>query len=462
MRKIVLLISLSLFIFSCTTSKVEKVNLSNVEHPQWLSNAVIYEVNTRQFTEDGTFEAFMSHIPRLKELGVDILWFMPIHPIGVKDRKGELGSYYSIVDYKEVNPEFGTIEDFKKVVAEAHKHGMKVILDWVANHTSRDAKWLETNPEWYVMDSTTNSPVAPFDWSDVAKLNYDVPEVREAMLDAMMYWIRDIKIDGFRCDVAAEVPVDFWDYAVAKLKEVNSDIFMLAEAEEPALQYNAFNAYYGWHFHHIKNKIASGEYGIDSIRSYMKRGYTRFPSNTIPMFFTSNHDENSWNGTEFDRLGNHAKQMAVFTFVMPGMPLIYNGQEVGFNRMLEFFVKDQIDWNGDHSFTDFYRNLISFKKSHEILDTPDKSIFNEIVTDHPDKIYAFHRALLQDELIAIFNFSSEEVITFLNGIDNGDYLLFNPDDASKQQVYLKDEQTITIEPYGYRVFIKNNTVKGDG
>ncbi|MDP3437618.1 MAG: alpha-amylase family glycosyl hydrolase [Bacteroidales bacterium] len=451
-RKFLLsIISISVIVaISCNGNRGEAENQSTVIHPEWVKSAVIYEVNVRQFSPEGTFRAFENHIPRLDDLGVDILWFMPIHPIGEKERKGELGSYYSVKDYKGVNPEFGTLEDFKRVVESAHSAGMKVIIDWVANHTSRDAVWLNSNPEWYVMDTITNSPLAPFDWSDVAKLDFSNIEVREAMLDAMKYWVTEGKVDGFRCDVASEVPVDFWEYAVKELKKINPDLFMLAEAESPVLQINAFNMYYGWHFHHIKNKIAKGDYGLDSLRSYMKRGYSRFPSNTIPMFFTSNHDENSWNGTEFDRLGYHTEQMAVLTFLMPGMPLLYNGQEAGFNRKLEFFVKDSIDWVENSAYTTFYKKLISFKKSNSVLDVPSKGIFIELINDKSDSIYSFQRSYGKNSIVAIFNFGSEKSDVTIEGIEKGKYFEMNINEI----IDIESKYTISIPPYGYVVYYK--------
>jgi glycosidase len=450
-RDLLILVSIiSIIAISCTGIRNKSEIVSTVIHPEWVKNAVIYEVNVRQFTPEGTFGAFEHHLPRLKDLGIDILWFMPIHPIGEVDRKGELGSYYSIKDYKAINPEFGNLDDFKRVVESAHSLGMKVIIDWVANHTSRDAVWLNKNPEWYIMDTLTNTPLAPFDWSDVAKLDFSNSEVREAMLDAMKYWITEANIDGFRCDVASEVPVDFWEYAVYELKKINSELFMLAEAESPDLQINAFNMYYGWHFHHIKNKIALGEYGLDSLRSYMKRGYSRFPSNTIPMFFTSNHDENSWNGTEFDRLGHHTEQMAVLTFLMPGMPLLYNGQESGFNRMLEFFVKDSIDWIENSEYTTFYKNLISFKKSNPVLDVPSIGSFMELKNNKEDLVYSFQRVYKKSSVVAIFNFSGSETDVTIEGVAEGEYSQMNSDEVR----YLRSKSSITLPPYGYLVFYK--------
>lgn len=436
--------------FGCKADN-NNVAISEAIHPEWSKNAVIYEVNVRQFTKEGTFESFMGHLPRLKELGVDILWFMPVHPIGEIDRKGTLGSYYSIKDYKAVNPEFGDIESFRAVVDVAHILGMKVIIDWVANHTSRDAVWLNEHPDWYVIDTLTNKPVAPFDWTDVAKLDYSKPEMREAMLDAMIFWVKETGIDGFRCDVAAEVPVDFWENAVNKLREIQPELFMLAEGESPELQMKAFNMYYSWTFHHIMNNMAQGKSNLDSLRSYINKGMSRFPMNTISMNFTSNHDENSWNGTEFERLGSQVSQMAALTFIMPGMPLIYNGQEAGFNRRLQFFEKDSISWQGDKSFTELYKGLISLKKSNIALDAPYEFKPQELLTDKGESILVIKRIKEENIVIAMFNFSSESVSFSVNdGFDEGTYKQFN----QSETIDLKTQANFEIEPFGFKIFYK--------
>lgn len=442
------LIVISFIIISCN-NKVDNEYISMVEHPAWANDAVIYEVNTRQYTDEGTFKAFSNHLPRLKELGVEILWFMPIHKIGVIDRKGTLGSYYSVMDYKSINPEFGTLDDFRNLVEEAHGLGMKVIIDWVANHTSRDGVWLKNNSEWYVIDSITKKPVAPFDWTDVAKLDFSNDSLRFAMIDAMKYWLEEANIDGFRCDVAGEVPVDFWIMAVQELKKIQPELFMLAEAELPVLQENAFNMYYGWRFHHIMNGIAAGKFNTDSIRNYYSKEVTKFPKNTIPMNFTSNHDENSWNGTEFERLKEHTEQMAVLSFLLPGMPLIYNGQEVGFNKRLQFFEKDIIDWNGNYYFTDLYKKLIQLRKSVPAIYAFNFDGFSEIKTNDSTNVFAFLRESEESKLVGLFNFSSIEVkIKLQKYKDEDGYINF------KSGTLAQIPETIIIEPFGYKIFYK--------
>lgn len=354
----------SMLISSCSAFSAQNPS-TKVVHPDWSKNAVIYELNTRQFTPEGTFKAAQKHLPRLKELGVDIIWFMPISKIGEKDRKGELGSYYSIQDYTSINPEFGNLNDFKAFVDEAHKLGLKVIIDWVANHTSRDSKWLNEHPEWFAKDSKGNI-LAPFDWTDVAKLDYSNPQLRVAMVDAMKYWLKNANIDGFRCDVAGEVPTDFWDHAVAELKKTKH-VLMLAEAEKPELLTSAFDMDYAWNLHSLMNQIAQGKANVTDLDKYYKKSSQQNSPQSYRMVFTSNHDENSWNGTEFERMKDAAKTFAVFTYITPSMPLIYNGQEVGMNKRLEFFKKDSISWSTNPSFTPFYQQLNKLKKGNPAL-----------------------------------------------------------------------------------------------
>lgn len=373
---------------SCATKSADKavaptdsVAATTLSHPDWASNAVIYEVNTRQYTPEGTFKAFAQHLPRLKDLGVDILWFMPIHPISEVNRKGELGSYYAVADYKAVNPEFGTMDDFKALVDSAHAAGMKVIIDWVPNHTGCDNVWLKDHSDYYARNEK-GEMYGPYDWTDVYKLDYSKPATREAMTDAMQFWLREAGIDGFRCDVAGEVPVDFWNEARPKLDEAAAgrQIFMLAEASQPNLQEHAFDMGYNWPMKDLFSEIAAtaGQYsfvadGQTEPRKFPARHATdidsllaaqaeQYPAGTIMMNMTTNHDLNSWEGTEFERLGNLAPAFAVLSYALPGMPLIYTGQETGLNRAFEFFVKDQApEWEPRNRYFDFYAKLNDLK-----------------------------------------------------------------------------------------------------
>jgi glycosidase len=394
----VLLLS-TLFVACTNTTLQNEAATSSIE---WIQNATIYELNIRQFTPEGTFSAAQSRLPELKELGVGVLWLMPIHPIGELNRKGSLGSYYSIKDYKGINPEFGTEDDFRNFVNAAHELGMKVIIDWVANHTSWDHPWTVSNPEWYTKDSTGSfiPPVA--DWSDVIDLDYTNGQMREAMIDAMEYWVREFNIDGYRCDVADMVPVDFWNEARQRLDAIKP-VFMLAEAENPELHTIAFHAGYAWEMHHTLNKVAKGA-SVGRIDSMITVTRKAFPSGYL-MNFTSNHDENSWNGTEFERMGDGAAAFAVLTSTMEGIPLIYNGQEVGFNKRLAFFEKDTIVW-AESPFFDMYRRLSALRSRNTALWNGENGAPMERLTHKEnDRIYAFHRTNERHSVIVVLNFS---------------------------------------------------------
>ena len=336
-------------------------------HPDWSYNSVVYEMNVRQYTPEGTLAAAARHLPRLRELGVDIVWLMPVYPIGVKERKGTLGSYYAISDYEAVNPEFGTLEDFDRFVADAHRLGLRVILDWVANHTSPDARWIEERPaDWYVRDSLGNT-IVQYDWTDIAKLDYGNADMRAAMAAAMRFWLNR-GIDGFRCDMACEVPIDFWQQTLPALRKEYPGIYLLAEGEAPALHDGAFDASYAWELHHLLNDIAQGRKSAADLRAYVARDSAAMPREAFRLMFTSNHDENSWAGTEFERMGDAARVMALLTFTLPnGQPLVYTGQEMGFDHRFEFFEKDPVPAWEHNGFTDFYTALIRLRHENPAL-----------------------------------------------------------------------------------------------
>lgn len=437
--------------FASCKQQPKEVEPFKVEHADWVYNSTIYEVNVRQFTPEGTFKAFEQHLPRLKDLGVDILWFMPIHPIGVENRKGSLGSYYSVKDYYGINPEFGTLDDFKSVVSKAHELGMKVIIDVVANHTAHDAVLINEHPDWYVRDSSGNV-VSPFDWTDVAKLDYSKPELRKYMIDMLKYWVRDIDLDGFRCDVAGEVPTDFWNEARKELNKLGKPIFMLAEAEKPELQKFAFDADYAWECHHILNSIAQGAKSVADLEQYLLKKAATYPKNTIKMNFITNHDENSWNGTEFERMGDAVKAMAALTFVLDGVPLIYSGQEVGFNRRLKFFEKDQIDWTDSLNMTEFYKKLTALKKKASVLDAGEKGadIFR-ITTTADSSIFAFTRENDAQKLFAIFNLSPAEQTFELTGDAhlNTKYIEY----FNNTPVEFSKGQKLSLKPWEFHIYL---------
>ncbi len=394
-----LLVISGLFI-SCAPQSQEEPPLSIVEHPEWSKNANIYEVNIRQYSEEGTFAAFTEDIPRLKEMGVDILWLMPIHPIGEINRKGTLGSYYSVQDYKAVNPNFGTEDDFRALVEKAHELEMKVIIDWVANHTSWDNPWTG-NPDWYELDEEGGfMPPRGTDWSDVIQLDYTNDDMRVAMIDALVYWVREFNIDGYRCDVAGMVPTDFWIEAHQKLDEVK-DVFMLAEDGEPELLFEAFDMNYAWEYAHVIREIAKGEMTFQDLDDLFARDASRFPANSYRMYFTTNHDENSWNGSDTELYGPNLENFAVLSATVAGMPLIYNGQEGGLDKRLEFFEKDQIDWK-DYPYEDFFKLLLSIHKENEALWNGAYG-GDRTRIESPEGTYVYSRKKGQNEVIVAIN-----------------------------------------------------------
>ncbi|MFN0276271.1 MAG: alpha-amylase family glycosyl hydrolase [Chitinophagales bacterium] len=416
--------------------------------PEWSKDKVIYEVNIRQYTGEGTFEAFSQHLPRLKELGAGILWLMPVQPIGVEKRKGSLGSYYSISDYTATNPEFGTMKEFKKLVDEAHKNGMYVILDWVANHSSFDNVWMKKNKDFYTTgaDGKIIPPVA--DWSDVADFNYDNMEMRRQMIEAMKFWLKETGVDGFRCDVAMMVPDDFWKDCFTELKAMKPDIFLLAEAEGKQFIEMGFHMVYGWKAHHLLNKIAQGKTTVNKLDSLIQHDITTYPAGSYWMNFTSNHDENSWNGSEFERMGDAAQTMAVIAATIPGMLLIYSGQEVALNRRLKFFDKDSITWNQNLDYTEFYQKLSTLKKENPALwngsyggtykriETGDADVFGFVREKDGNKILVLINTVDGVQKVEIKNEPGKYVETF-----------------SGKKVKMKEKFAVEMKPLGFAVMV---------
>lgn len=404
--------AIALLSYSCKPKNQADTNepkeKCTVKHEDWTRNAVIYEVNVRQYTKEGTFAAFEQHLPRLKELGVDVLWFMPIHPISEKNRKGTLGSYYAVKNYKEVNPEFGTKEDFKRVVDKAHEMGFKVILDWVANHTGGDNVWLTEHPDWYVKDEAGN-PKSPYDWTDTYELNYDNQEMRAAMTDALRYWITDFGIDGYRCDMAHEVPTDFWNSVRPALDSIKP-MFMLAESEEYDLLDHAFDANYSWELMHMMADIYKGEKSADDIAAYLQKLDTIKCPDGFKMNFLTNHDENSWNGTEFERYGKAVETFAVLTYTLNGMPMIYTGQEVGLKKRLSFFEKDMVpSWNANAT-TTFYKKLNELKHTHPALRAGEMGgEFRRYSTNYGKELLIFSREKAGKEIMVMLNLSDKNL-----------------------------------------------------
>ncbi|MBN1301445.1 MAG: alpha-glucosidase C-terminal domain-containing protein [Melioribacteraceae bacterium] len=389
-------------------AEIQDVHTDSFNHPSWSHNLGIYEVNIRQYTDKGTFKAFEEHLPRLKELGAGILWLMPVNPIGKLNRKGSLGSYYSVSDYKAVNPEFGSGEDFRNLVKRIHELGMYVIIDWVANHSAWDNVWVKDHPDFYTSDSLNNfMPPEGTDWSDVIEFNYNNPKLREYMLDALKYWVKEFDIDGYRCDVAAMVPADFWDNVRAELDKIKP-VFMLAEAHEPELHESAFDMTYNWQLKDIMNGIAAGENNALDLSDHIKVENKEYPKHAYRMTFTTNHDENSWNGTVYERLGKGAETFAVLTGTTEGMMLVYSGLESGLDKRLSFFEKDLIEWK-DHPNFELYKKLYGLKKKNKALWNGEKGGQIEIInTNNVDDVFCFVREMDGNKVFCIFNLSSDD------------------------------------------------------
>lgn len=413
-----------------------------MKHPDWTKNATIYELNVRQFTHEGTFKAAQEHLPRLKELGVKIIWLMPIYPIGEAERKGTLGSYYSIKSYKAINPEFGNIDNFKAFVDDAHQKGLRVIIDWVANHTSRDAVWVTEHPDWYKWDNN-GKIVAPYDWTDVAQLDICNRHMWEEMASCMKYWLTETNIDGFRCDMASLLPVEFWEY-IRKEVELVRHVFMLAESEDHHLHKNAFDATYCWDIHHIMNGLAQGKNTVADLDRCFKKQHTLFSQNDLRLVFTSNHDENSWSGTEFERMGLAAKQMAAFSFIVPSIPLVYNGQEAALSHRLQFFEKDCIEWNVNRDFEELYKQLIALKKRYEPLWNGEWGGTFRYRYDNHNKTFTIEREKYSTTITGIFNFSSSTTYAATPPYPTTDCLKGTVYSASKN---------ITLMPWQYLILV---------
>ena len=416
---------------------------------------MLYEMNIRQLTAEGTFSAAIERLAFLRSVGVDALWLMPIYPIGEEGRKGSLGSYYSIRDYKAINPEFGTKADFRRFVDAAHALGMKVLLDWVANHTARDARWIDQKPaDWYERDEKGVAKI-PWDWSDTAKLNYANHDVWLGQIDAMRYWVEEFKVDGFRCDMAMLVPIEFWQEASAELHRIKPDVFMLAEAEEDNLFDAAFNMSYQWNIHHIMVDIAKGARRVWDLRNAMHSERARYPREAMRLSFTSNHDENSWSGSEQDRFGAALEVMTALTFLMPStMPRIYTGQEVGYNHSFEFFERDAIPEEAyiENRTTELYRRLTALKHHERALDAGEwGGEVIEIENNAKDCMMTFVREVDESRVVAIMNLSPYTIhADFRTGIYAGDYL----DAVSGERVVLDDHVERDIAPWCYQILIK--------
>lgn len=472
-HSIVYIAAASIFLLSCageqdtkSTIAEEPIKTSYPTLPEWAINANIYEVNTRQYTDDANFKGVESHMTRLHDMGVDILWMMPIHPISLTKRKakGDLlvadikdpeeqklyqGSPYAVADYKAVNPDFGTMEDFKSLITTAHANNMKIIIDWVPNHTGWDNPWITEHPEWYTKDSIGNitDPInyetgESWGWTDVADLDYNNQEMRLAMIDALKFWTDEIGVDGFRVDVAHGIEQGFWDQVRDSLS--GRDIFMLAESEVPSHRNSgAFHMDYGWSFHHILNDIAKGEKNVTDIKEWLIKNRETYQKG-FHMQFTTNHDENAWAGTEMDRMGDAHQTFAVLTATFEGMPLIYSGQEEPLTERLAFFSQQSIGFK-NYAYADFYKKLLNLKHNNQALWNGEYGGKVEIISDS-NEVLAYKREKNDDKVITIINLSkSEQIVTLTE--DSG--MLTNV--FSNEKAQIAAGEPIKMKPWEYIV-----------
>lgn len=379
----------------------------------WGHSTNIYEVNVRQYTAEGTFNAFAKEMPRLREMGVETLWFMPITPIAQKNKKGSMGSPYACSDYTAINPEFGTLDDFKKLVKEAHQLGFKVIIDWVANHTGWDHAWTKDHPDYFLKDTATNDFQIASGMDDIIELDFSNPAMRQAMIEAMQFWIKEADIDGFRCDLAAWVEVDFWQEARPKVDSVKK-MFWLGEFDElENPDYGKiFDASYCWTWMHATKDFYQNNLPLQVLDSLLQR-YSAIGDESMRAWFTTNHDENSWNGTEYDKYGKMAGALAVFSATWNGVPLLYSGQELPNRKKLEFFEKDVIPWTGKNELHDFYKTLLNLHSHHPALRGGDPAgQTHRLKTDRDDKVFSYLRRNSGKEVLVILNMSHDGPLSF--------------------------------------------------
>jgi glycosidase len=419
----------------------------------WIFNTDVYEVNLRQYSQEGTINAFAGELLRLKNMGVSTLWFMPITPIAEKNRKGSLGSQYACRDYTSVGEEYGTLEDFKIFVAKAHSMGFKVMLDWVANHTGWDHIWTLTHPEYYKFDTIANDFKKASGMDDIIELDYQNPAMRQAMIDAMRFWVTECDIDGFRCDLAFWVELDFWIEARTELEKIKL-LFWLAESDpidHPAY-YQAFDACYTWAWMHKTAEFYKGSQDKRMLDEVLQQYNRVAGDDNLFLWFTSNHDENTWNGTEYEKYGDAAEALAVFSFTWNGIPLIYSGQELPNLKRLAFFDKDVIEWQGDYAKHDFYKTLLQLHKTHPALKAGDRAVSTHLVhTNANDRLMVYLRKNEGREVLVILNLSQYVIDCRLQ--DEQVKGLFR-NAFTGEQVTIDHSSRFMLDPWAYLIFEK--------
>ena len=445
---------IAFFATSCNQSNgeapIEKgitPNRSSVVHADWTKNMVIYEVNTRNFSEGGTFKELEAHLPRLKELGVTTLWFMPVQTLATKNIKGDLGSPYALKDYESINPRLGTMDEFKSLVQKIHDLEMYVLIEWVANHTGWDHELTESHPEWYLKDSTGNFVPPKPEWEDIIELNYNNKELWVYMQDQIITWVNETDIDGFRFDVAGMMPQEFWEELKPRLDSIKP-LFVFSDGPEVELTEKALDMIYEYDFLPVMSQVANGESDAIALKTYLEKEATKYPEGAYKFYFTSGHIPNSFQGTVFERLGDGAETFIVLTATLNGIPLVYSGQEAGLDKRLEFFGKDMIDWK-EHRFASVYQKLFKLRADNKAMWAGEFGGAVEFLDIKNDKVLAYRRKKDENEVITILNFSSTAQTIDLE-IDKSEYQnLFNPDSGTEIR------KPMELQPWGYMVLFKN-------
>lgn len=436
-------------------AEVEAQDAQGVLTPaEWATNAAIYQINTRQFTDEGTFAAAQEELPRIAEMGIDIIWLMPVHPIGEELRKGSLGSPYAVQDYYGVNPEFGTLEDLRAFIDAAHALDMKVILDWVANHSAWDNALVTEQPDWYTRDADGNMQhPADTDWTDVVDFNYDNDALRQYMIDVMAWWVEDVGVDGFRCDVAGMVPIEFWNDLRVRLDTIKP-VFMLAEWETAEHHDRAFEATYAWTWNNLLHDITVGE--GDATAADMRAWYFdeqdgNWPQDGYRLTYVANHDQNAWHSNMFDRFGEGLGAAIALSVVGEGVPMVYNGQEAGNAVMLEFFERDPIVW-AEHPLNQTFTDLFGLLETNQaIWHGAAGGQMVPIATGHDDQVLAFTRRKGDDAVLAIFNLSPEPVETVLSeGEMAGSWTRF----GSEETTSFEPGSEIALPAWSYQIYVQ--------
>lgn len=460
-------VALCVLIFAAslqTTSSQSSRDVAKAQARQprdWVRDGVIYEIYPRAFSEKGDFNGVTAKLDSLKDLGVTILWLMPIHPIGEEKKKGTIGSPYAVRDYYGINPAYGTKDDLKRLISEAHKRGLKVIIDIVANHTSWDNNLLKEHPEFYKRDAQGNITY-PYDWYDIAALDYRNAALRRYMTDMLKYWIREFDLDGFRCDVAGEVPTDFWENARAELDKIKPDILMLAEAHKPELLVQAFELDYSWPLHGTLTDVLQGRRRASDIRSTWEDEVSKWPRNSWHLRFSDNHDERR----AIARFGEPAALAAsALTFTLDGVPLLYNGMEIGDTTESgapALFEKLPIFWpfaERRPEFISFYKQIMALRKSSTAL---RRGSLTWLRNSDDARLVTFLRRSADEEMVVVLNLSTDPVVATVEVVSDGfsdvtpDIARPLPPDAPAQMREARKRNVglpaVSLDAWGYRMY----------